>query len=57
MKGIKCPVCQRNVKPIKFTLWTGMGVDVCPNCRIGLGILTDSKIKAAGKRLAKVHKP
>ncbi len=32
-----CPSCLKRVKPFKFQLWPGAMVNVCPECRIGVG--------------------
>lgn len=54
MAKIKCQACQATVKPTRFNLWPGMAVNLCPKCRVGLGVLTDAKIKAAEKRLTHI---
>jgi hypothetical protein len=32
-----CPVCRKRVKPIKFTLWPPIVLNLCPICRIAVG--------------------
>jgi hypothetical protein len=55
VKKITCPVCRKSVNPVRFELWPGAAVDICPDCRIGVGVLTDAKVKAANKKLVKVR--